>query len=165
MLTTLLPFVFLAAQEPVPPGQPEQLEELEPKTYEEAHYPLFGRQVSGVGDVDADGTPDILVADTGGWAEGHKGEVAGVFVLSGKDGSTLHAVFGRRPGEEFASGGHHRREFERCDIIPLPRIVARTCLEPFGDFRRAGIEAIELRHPCELSSAISAHCSLLFMYE
>jgi len=56
----------------------------------------FGLLVAAAGDIDHDGTPDLLVADPG--LEGERGAV---WAISGKDGRVLHAVFGEAAGDGF----------------------------------------------------------------
>lgn len=46
--------------------------------------------MSAVGDVDADGTPDLLIAEPP-WGSGTKA-VGAVWILSGKDGHAIHRV-------------------------------------------------------------------------
>jgi hypothetical protein len=61
----------------------------------------FGRKVSDIGDVNADGHDDVLVG-----APGHDaaGENAGrAYVFSGKDGAVLLALYGESAGDGFGS--------------------------------------------------------------
>ena len=58
--------------------------------------------VAGLEDIDADGTPDVYAAD---YAAGVGGSHAGAaFVLSGVDGSPIHAWTGQRAGEGMGPG-------------------------------------------------------------
>ncbi len=59
----------------------------------------FGFAVSGVGDVDRDGFPDLLVGSPRD--DTHAADAGSVFVFSGKDRSTLHAFTGAAAGEMF----------------------------------------------------------------
>ncbi|MBN2491129.1 MAG: FG-GAP repeat protein [Planctomycetes bacterium] len=63
----------------------------------------FGYSVAGVGDVDRDGFPDLLVganaADPGGLANAGQATV-----FSGKDGSVLHTLNGLAAGDMFGIG-------------------------------------------------------------
>jgi hypothetical protein len=62
----------------------------------------LGWFVSIVGDVDADGTPDVYASD---WHDTSKGPVTGrVFVVSGRDGARIHDLVGARAGEGFGIG-------------------------------------------------------------
>jgi len=63
---------------------------------------LGGMFLSLVGDVDADGTPDVYASD---WSHGGKGPQTGQAVVhSGADGSRLHAWGGEAPGDGFGIG-------------------------------------------------------------
>ncbi len=84
----------------------------------------FGNHVSGIGDFDSDGTPDIIVG-----APGKDGEekIAGrAYVYSGKTGALLATFEGERKGDQFGSavaggvaGGH------RYLLIGAPRAGAQ----------------------------------------
>jgi hypothetical protein len=62
-------------------------------------FPMFGRVVAGVGDVDRDGVPDVLVADPGSGDECR----GAVWLLSGKDGTVLRSAFSEALGDGFGS--------------------------------------------------------------
>ncbi|MEM7246220.1 MAG: FG-GAP-like repeat-containing protein [Acidobacteriota bacterium] len=63
---------------------------------------LGGMFVSVVGDVDADGHPDVYGSD---WADGSKGPQTGrVHVFSGRSGRRLLTLSGETPGEGFGIG-------------------------------------------------------------
>ncbi|RMH29689.1 MAG: hypothetical protein D6693_01590, partial [Planctomycetota bacterium] len=58
--------------------------------------------ISIVGDVDADGTPDVYASD---WADAAKGQQTGrIYVHSGKTGERLHAIGGEAAGDGFGIG-------------------------------------------------------------
>jgi hypothetical protein len=57
----------------------------------------YGVLVAGAGDVDGDGTPDLLIADPGAFEPR-----AVVWVVSGRDGRVLHTVFGESREDGFA---------------------------------------------------------------
>jgi hypothetical protein len=58
--------------------------------------------VSVVGDVDADGVPDVYASD---WANNAKGPSTGrIYVHSGRDGRRLFTLTGETPGEGFGIG-------------------------------------------------------------
>jgi len=61
----------------------------------------FGAAVGGAGDVDGDGTPDVIV---GAPHTAAAGALAGAArVLSGSDGTVLYTFLGSAPGDEFGS--------------------------------------------------------------
>ncbi len=60
-------------------------------TPDEAENTLFGAAVAGVGDVDGDGTPDLLVGAPDQTVDGNASQ-GQAFVLSGFDGSLLHTL-------------------------------------------------------------------------
>ena len=61
----------------------------------------FGMSVSGAGDVNGDGTPDLIV---GAHHDGNNGRQSGsVRVLSGSDGSVLYSFDGDSAGDKFGS--------------------------------------------------------------
>ena len=61
-----------------------------------------GMFVSVLGDIDADGTPDLYASD---WAHGAKGPQTGkIHVVSGTDGSELLALEGEAAGDGFGIG-------------------------------------------------------------
>ena len=63
---------------------------------------LGGMFVSVVGDVDADGMPDVYASD---WMDAALGPVTGrVYVHSGRDGTRLLTLTGEGPGEGFGIG-------------------------------------------------------------
>lgn len=63
---------------------------------------LGGMFVSVVGDVDADGVPDVYASD---WSHGAKGPGTGrIYVHSGRDGSRLLTLTGEVEGEGFGIG-------------------------------------------------------------
>ncbi len=63
---------------------------------------LGGMFVSVVGDVNADGTPDVYASD---WAHGAKGPFTGrIYVHSGNDGSRLYTMTGEAPGDGYGIG-------------------------------------------------------------
>jgi FG-GAP-like repeat len=80
-----------------------------PRTDEEPGHPTFGHVVSGVGDLDGDGTPDILLADAG--SAGHRltGRpvrtcvVGRVWAVSGRTAETLHVVAAAEPDDGFGA--------------------------------------------------------------
>ena len=58
--------------------------------------------VSVLGDVDADGVPDVYASD---WSNAAKGPSTGrIYVHSGKDGRRIFALTGETPGEGFGIG-------------------------------------------------------------
>lgn len=61
----------------------------------------FGNHVSGVGDVNGDGSPDVIVGAPGNSAAG-KG-AGRSYVYSGKDGKLLLTLTGERAGDAFGS--------------------------------------------------------------
>lgn len=63
-------------------------------------YDYFGESVAGIGDVNGDGTPDLLVGATGVERAGPHAGAA--YVYSGRDGSELHAIDG--PAAESSFG-------------------------------------------------------------
>ncbi len=98
----------------------------------------LGTAVSGIGDLDGDGAPDILAgapsAETGGGATGR------AYVFSGKDGHILLSLDGEKAGDDFGStvgGGahrfivgaaaagteHHGRIYVYDGLTPRPRFV------------------------------------------
>ncbi|WP_420643674.1 VCBS repeat-containing protein [Candidatus Leptofilum sp.] len=75
---------------------------LTPKVPEDAV--VFGQFfASGAGDYDADGTPDIFVADYAATVNGNAG-TGNAFVFSGADGRRLATFNGREPGGGFGPG-------------------------------------------------------------
>jgi hypothetical protein len=63
---------------------------------------LGGMFVSVVGDVDADGAPDLYASD---WAHGARGPFTGrVYVHSGKTGRRIHTFTGEEAGDGFGIG-------------------------------------------------------------
>ncbi len=63
---------------------------------------LGGMFVSVIGDVDADGTPDVYASD---WAHGALGPYTGrVYVHSGRDGSRIYTMTGEAPGDGYGIG-------------------------------------------------------------
>ncbi|MAT96711.1 MAG: hypothetical protein CL608_06165 [Anaerolineaceae bacterium] len=75
---------------------------LTPKEPENAA--VFGQFfASGAGDYDADGTPDVFVADYAATVDGVAG-TGNAFVYSGADGRRLAAFNGREPGAGFGPG-------------------------------------------------------------
>jgi FG-GAP repeat protein/VCBS repeat protein len=80
-------------------GEPELLYTIEP---EAASVGLGRMFLSFVGDVDADGTPDVYASD---WEDAGKGAGTGrIYVHSGKDGRRLLDLAGQQPGEGFGIG-------------------------------------------------------------
>ncbi|MCH7878630.1 MAG: FG-GAP repeat protein [candidate division Zixibacteria bacterium] len=63
----------------------------------EAPLDRFGHQVSWVGDVNMDGHPDILVGAPGN--DGSATKTGRVYVFSGSDGATLHAISGAKEND------------------------------------------------------------------
>lgn len=69
---------------------------------EESARRLGGMFASVVGDVDADGMPDVYASD---WVDGGTGPAAGrIYVHSGRDGSRLLSVAGEAAGDGFGIG-------------------------------------------------------------
>jgi hypothetical protein len=70
----------------------------------------FGRHVAGVGDVDRDGSADVIVGAPGNDAGGSNAGRA--YVYSGRDGRTLVTLTGERAGDAFGSAvaGHARAD-------------------------------------------------------
>jgi len=69
---------------------------------EESAQRLGGMFSSVVGDVDADGIPDVYASD---WLDGGTGPAAGrIYVHSGRDGSRLFTVAGEAAGDGFGIG-------------------------------------------------------------
>lgn len=66
----------------------------------QAEGDAFGRNVSDVGDVNADGHADVLVG-----APGHDAARGSATLFSGKDGAPLTTVLGSRQGDRFGSAG------------------------------------------------------------
>lgn len=65
---------------------------------------VFGQFfASGAGDYNADGVPDVFVADYAATVDGAAG-TGSAFVFSGVDGSLLRALDGREPGGGFGPG-------------------------------------------------------------
>jgi len=63
-------------------------------------YELFGISVANAGDVNADGTQDVLVGAT--YGQNHNGDGAGYArIFSGADWSTIHTVYGNVASERF----------------------------------------------------------------
>ncbi|MEW6071521.1 MAG: integrin alpha [Planctomycetota bacterium] len=60
---------------------------------------FFGAAVSGAGDVDADGTPDLVIGAPGDYRTGTPPGQA--FVYSGLDGHLIHTLPERNPSEQF----------------------------------------------------------------
>lgn len=60
--------------------------------------PTFGACIAGGGDIDGDGTPDLLVGDSGVTTA-----PGGVFALSGLGGAELYRLAGERAGDRFGS--------------------------------------------------------------
>src|ERR1051326_2651743 len=67
----------------------------------EARQDLFGRHVSGAGDVDHDGYADVIVGAPGNSAGGNGAGRA--YVFSGKDGHLLLTLTGEHAGDGFGS--------------------------------------------------------------
>lgn len=84
----------------------------------------LGRDVCGLGDVNGDGVPDLLVSRPGRTEAGHGR--GGAIVLSGADWSTIHVIhapidswyFGRTVGGGFDLDGDGKSEFIVADPIP-----------------------------------------------
>ncbi len=63
---------------------------------------MFGAAVSGAGDVNGDGVPDLLVGAPGsGTAVGH------AYVISGRTFRVIRVLSAHRPGDEFGDGTAH----------------------------------------------------------
>ena len=68
-----------------------------------AAYSRFGASVAGIGDVNRDGRPDLLIGAPGDSGQGREAGSAAVF--SGLDGSLLHLLTGPGPMARFGSAG------------------------------------------------------------
>lgn len=79
-------------------GEPELAFTIEPEPTSVGLGRMF---LSFVGDVDADGTPDVYASD---WEDSGKGGAGRVYVHSGKDGRRLLDLAGQKPGEGFGIG-------------------------------------------------------------
>jgi hypothetical protein len=63
------------------------------------HGDMFGAAVSGAGDVDGDGVPDLLVG-----APGSGTAVGRAYVISGRTFRVIRVLSAHRPGDEFGDG-------------------------------------------------------------
>jgi hypothetical protein len=63
------------------------------------HGDMFGAAVSGAGDVDGDGVPDLLVGAPGGGTA-----VGRAYVISGRTFRVIRVLSAHRPGDEFGDG-------------------------------------------------------------
>ena len=61
----------------------------------------FGTAVTGVGDMDGDGTPDVAVGAPG--ADGGGANAGSAYIFSGATGATLRTLHGEAPGDSFGS--------------------------------------------------------------
>lgn len=65
-------------------------------------YEMFGRHVAGLGDVNGDHVPDVIVGAPGGPSA--PADFAGrAYIFSGKDGSQLFTLNGARAGDQFGA--------------------------------------------------------------
>ena len=64
--------------------------------WERHGHPLFGKTVASAGHLDADGTPDLLVANPGLY-----GDRGVVWAVSGRDGTVPHRVVAATDGDGF----------------------------------------------------------------
>ncbi len=61
----------------------------------------FGASVSGAGDVNGDGVPDIIVGDP--WSSKKGSSYGAAWVFSGLDGSVLHTFYGQATEDNFGA--------------------------------------------------------------
>ena len=63
------------------------------------HRDFFGRALSGIGDVNNDTVPDFIIGASGDDDNGN--DSGTVWLQSGADGSVIHMILGRSPGDLF----------------------------------------------------------------
>lgn len=102
---------------PIPPRD-EAFSSFDWATY---GYSLFGSTVSRAGDVDLDGQPDFLVANPGLY-----GDLGIVWVLSGRDGTTIHRVESVEKGDGF---GHDLQSAGDVDADGYPDWIVGSLVE------------------------------------
>ena len=101
----------------------------------------FGRSVSGVGDIDADGHADIIV---GAHGDDNNGQDSGsARVLSGKTGRILYTLEGDSKYDQFGvsvGGGGDVNADGRSDIIVGARLDGKNARLPGSAFVISGVE-------------------------